>query len=133
MKYFLLLAVLLSVLPMHAADPSTPTPASATAAKPSHFLIVLRLVPRLHDETAWTDADNAAVTAHFNRLKALAETGQVLLAGRTTEPLAQSFGLVVFQAADEADARGFMQADPCVIAGVMTGELHPYGVALRAK
>ena len=133
MKNILPLILLLSVLTMHAADQSTPPPASAKDPKPSHFLIVLRPVPRLHDAKAWTDADNAAVMAHFNRLKAATETGQVLLAGRTTEPLAQSFGLVVFQAADEPAAREFMQADPCIAAGVMTGELHPYGVALRAK
>lgn len=133
MKPLLLLTLLLGSLALHAEDPAKPAPAAVAAKKPSHFLIVLHLVPRLHDEKAWTDADRATVSAHFNRLKAGVETGQVLLAGRTEEPLDQTFGLIVFTAADEAAAREFMRGDPCVAGGVMTGELHPYGLALRAK
>jgi len=26
-----------------------------------------------------------------------------------------------------------MDGDPCILAGVMTGELHPYGLALIAR
>ena len=133
MKNFLPLALLLSILTMHATEQTKPEPTANEAGKPKHFLIVLRLVPRLHDEKAWTEADNVAVTAHFNRLKAGTETGQVLLAGRTEEPLDQTFGLIVFSAGDEGAAREYLRADPCLVAGVMTGELHPYGVALRAK
>jgi len=42
-------------------------------------------------------------------------------------------GLVIFTAPDETAAREFMNADPCVVAGVMTATLHPYGLALLAK
>lgn len=112
--------------------PKTPAPA-ATPTAPKHFLIVLKLVPRLHDEKAWTEADRAAVGAHFNRLKAGVAAGQVLLAGRTEEPLDRTFGLIVFTAADETAARAYMNGDPCIVAGTMTGELHPYGLALMAK
>jgi len=103
------------------------------APVPKHFLIVLKLVPRLHDEKAWTKEDNAAVGAHFNRLKAGVAAGQVLLAGRTLEPGDKTMGLVIITAADETAAREFMNGDPCLLAGVMTGELHPYGLALMAK
>lgn len=134
-----LLACLLTLLSLFtvtaAAAENTPTPASASTPKPParHFLIVLRLVPRLHDEKSWTDADKAVVGQHFKRLQAAVATGQVLLAGRTEEPLEKTFGLVVFSAADEAAAREFMLGDPCVAQGVMTSTLHPYGLALRAK
>lgn len=135
MRTILSLALCLGCLAMHAEDQAKPAPAAAASEvkKPKHFLIVLHLVPRLHDEKAWTDADKATVGAHFKRLKAGVEAGQVLLAGRTEEPLDQTFGLIVFTAADEAAAREYMLGDPCVAAGVMTGELHPYGLALRAK
>lgn len=116
--------------------PKAPAPAAAPAAAPTapkHFLIVLKLAPRLHDEKAWTDADRATVGAHFNRLKAGVASGQVLLAGRTEEPLDRTFGLIVFAAADETAAREYMNGDPCIVAGTMTGELHPYGLALMAK
>ena len=98
-----------------------------------YFVIILHPVPRLYQESAWTEADNAAVGAHFNRLKEATAAGRVLLAGRTNEPLDKTFGLVVFSATDETEARAFMEGDPCVAAGVMTAELHPYGLALRAK
>lgn len=127
----LALAPLLLATAVFAAD--TPAPAAPAAAKPKHFLIVLKPVPRLHDEKAWTKEDNAAVGAHFNRLKAAVAEGKVLLAGRTTEPLDRTMGLIIIAAPDEAAAREFMNADPCVAAGVMTATLHPYGLALMAK
>jgi uncharacterized protein YciI len=101
------------------------------AGEPSQFLYVLRLVPRLREEQAWTDADHAAIGRHFAYLQTAAERGQVILAGRTTEPLDRTFGLVVFAAADEAAACAFMAADPAIAAKIMTAELHPYRVAVR--
>ena len=94
------------------------------------FLYVLRLVPRLHAQDAWTAADNAAVADHFRRLEAGVEAGTLILAGRTTEPLDRTFGIVIFEAADEESAREFMNSDPAVVAGVMAATLHPYSVAL---
>jgi len=127
-----ILRLVLLALVLGPAAFATDTPAAPAAPKPRHFLIVLKPVPRLHDQNAWTKEDNAAVGAHFNRLKAAVAEGKVLLAGRTTEPLDQTFGLVIFSAPDEAAAREFMNADPCVAAGVMTATLHPYGLALMA-
>jgi uncharacterized protein YciI len=131
MKSLLLLFAVLLCTTVRAADPVA-TPA-ATAPKPKHFLIVLRLPERLHDQKAWTKEDNAAVGAHFTRLKAAVAEGKVLLAGRTEEPLDRTMGLIILTAPDETAAREFMNADPCVIGGVMTATLHPYGLALMAR
>lgn len=118
----------------HPPKPRPKAPAAAPVPPaPKHFLIVLKLVPRLHDEKAWTEADRASIGAHFNRLKAGVAAGQVLLAGRTLEPGDKTIGLVIITAANEAAAREYMNGDPCVVAGTMTGELHPYGLALMAK
>lgn len=57
----------------------------------------------------------------------------MILAGRTTENLDKTFGLVIFEAENEAAAKAFMEADPAVQAGVMTATLHPYAVALKRK
>lgn len=126
MKFLLLILTAASITATSIAADSPSPPA------PKHFLIVLRPVPRLHDPKAWTKEDSAAVGAHFNRLKAAVAEGQVLLAGRTEEPLDQTIGLVIFRASDETAAREFMNADPCVAGGVMTATLHPYGLALLA-
>lgn len=110
---------------------ATPPPAAApAAAKPKQWLYVLRLVPRLHDDAAWTEDDERVVGAHFQRLKQLTADGVVILAGRTLEAGERTMGLVVFEAADEAAARALMEADPTVAGGLMTATLHPYAVAL---
>lgn len=124
-----LLACLCGVLmvgPVQAAPP-------AAAAAAAQYLYVLHLVPRLYATAAWTDADRAAVDAHFARLKDAATRGQVILAGRTRESLEQTFGIVIFEAADEQAAESFMAADPAVAAGVMTATLHPYAVSVARE
>ena len=112
---------------------TAPTLQAQPAAKPAQFVYVLRLAPKFQTEAAWTDTEKAAVGRHFERLSKATETGQVLLAGRTAEPLDKTFGLVIFEAENEAAAKAFMEADPAVVAGLMTATLHPYSVALMRK
>lgn len=101
--------------------------------KPKHFIYVLHLVPRLYDDKSWTEQDKTAVERHFNRFKEAVKTGKLILAGRTTESGDKTFGIAIFEAADENEARAFMNDDPAVVAGVMTAELHPFGLALERK
>jgi uncharacterized protein len=108
---------------------SSGTPSLAQTST-QQFVYVLRLVPRLYVDTAWTAADKEAVQHHFTRLQEAAKQKQVILAGRTLEEGAKTFGLVIFEARNEQEATAFMKADPAVIAGVMTAELHPYRVAV---
>jgi uncharacterized protein YciI len=109
------------------------TAQEATPEKPKQFIYVLRLVPRLHSDSAWTKDDNAALARHFARFQHAIETGELILAGRTQEPGEKTFGIAIFQARDEAAARRFMESDPAVVAGLMTAELHPFAVALERK
>ena len=76
---------------------------------------------------------NAVAARHFEYRTRAAQYGKVILAGRTTEALDKTFGLVIFEAANEADAREFMLADPAVAAQLMTATLHPYSVALQRE
>lgn len=111
-----------------------PAPAQESKPnKPKQFIYVLHLVPRLYDDKSWTEQDKAAVERHFNRFKDAIKTGQLILAGRTLETGEKTFGVAIFEAADENAARAFMNEDPAVIAGVMAAELHPFGVALERK
>ena len=104
-----------------------------TAPKPSQFIYVLRVAPPFHTAHAWTDKENAVVGQHFERLAQATAKGQVILAGKTTEPLDATFGIVIFEAENEAAARRFMEADPAVVAGLMSATLHPYAIALQRK
>src|SRR3954453_23782151 len=100
-------------------------------AKPKQFIYVLRLVPRLYSDSAWTKEDNMALSRHFTRFQHAIQTGELILAGRTKEPGDKTFGIAIFEAKDEAAARAFMESDPAVVAGLMTAELHPFSVALE--
>jgi uncharacterized protein YciI len=108
-------------------------PAQEKADKPKQFIYILRLVPRLYADSAWTKEDNMAVSRHFARFRHAIETGELILAGRTPEPGDKTFGIAIFEAKDEAAARQFMESDPAVTAGLMTAELHPFAVALARK
>jgi len=103
------------------------------AGKPKQFIYVLRLVPRLHADSAWTKEDEAVLKRHFTRFQEAIKSGQLILAGRTSEPGDKTFGIAVFQATDEEAARKFMQEDPAVAGKLMTAELHPFAVALQRK
>ena len=102
-------------------------------AKPKQFIYVLRLVPRLYSDAAWTKEDEMVISRHLTRFRHAIEKGELILAGRTKEPGDKTFGIAIFEAADEAAARAFMESDPAVMAGLMTAELHPFAVALQRK
>src|SRR5437879_9829247 len=110
-----------------------PAQSPAPVEKPKQFIYVLHLAPRLHDDKAWTAEDKAAVDRHLANFKEATQSGQLILAGRTREPGDKTFGTAIFEAADEAAARKFMEADPDVVEGVMTAELHPFAVVLERK
>ncbi len=77
-----------------------------------------------------TPEEGKIVSEHFNYLKKLTDAGIVFLAGRTLNTDNSSFGIVIFMASSEEEARKIMQNDPAVKQRVMRAELYPYRVAL---
>jgi len=77
-----------------------------------------------------TPEEEKIVDEHFSYLKDLLMDGVVILAGRTLNTDASSFGIVIFRAESEASAQDVMNNDPAVQQGVMKAELFPYRVAL---
>lgn len=77
-----------------------------------------------------TPDEEQAISEHFEYLQKLVASGVVLLAGRTLNTDASSFGIVIFLADSEAQARQIMQQDPAVSRRVMHAELYPYRIAL---
>ena len=126
LRFLLLWLCLVSLaLPLGAETPA--------ASKPKQFIYVLRLVPRLHSDANWTKDDQAVLGRHLARFKEAIQSGQLIMAGRTMEPGDKTFGIAIFEAADEAAARAFMEADPAVATGLMTAEVHPFAVVLQRK
>ncbi len=72
------------------------------------------------------------VGEHFRYLEELTRRAVVLLAGRTLNEDASTFGIVLFEAPSEADAALIMGCDPAVRAGVFAAELFPYRTALAS-
>ena len=130
MTFYLRLLIALLSLCTVLDSSSAQTP---EAAKSKQFIYVLRLVPRLHSDAAWTKEDEAVIGRHLASFNEAIKRGQLILAGRTLEPGDKTFGVAIFEAKDEAAARAFMESDPAVAAGLMTAELHPFAVALQRK
>jgi uncharacterized protein len=107
--------------------------ADQEANKPKQFIYILHLVPRLHSDANWTKEDKMALDRHFARFQHAVQAGELILAGRTSEPGDKTFGIAIFEAKNEAAARTFMESDPAVVSGLMTAELHPFAVALQRK
>lgn len=96
----------------------------------TEFIYVLRPVRTDMLEKGLTGREGASLADHFAYLQALAADGSVLLAGRTVTTGPETFGLVLFQAADDAAAAAVMKNDPAVRDGIMTAEVWPFRVAL---
>jgi uncharacterized protein YciI len=80
-----------------------------------------------------TPEEEVIVGRHFDYLKGLTERGVVLLAGRTLITDSASFGVIIFEAADEAAARRIVDEDPAVAARVFRAELFPFRIALQRE
>ncbi|MES1168275.1 MAG: YciI family protein, partial [Oleiharenicola lentus] len=122
---FVLLLALVARPALHAED-------TKPAPRPQ-FIYILRLVERLHDDKAWTKADEETIGVHFRHLKAATERGQAIAVGRTTETGAKTFGLVIFEADNADAARAFAESDPAVLGGIMNVEVRPFALVLQRK
>ncbi len=94
------------------------------------YIYVLRLIPRLQDDQAWTSEDEHWVSEHFERLNRDTAIGKVLLAGRTSQTDETGFGIVIFEATSLSEATHYMATDPAVLNGIMTAEIHEFRLAL---
>ncbi len=96
------------------------------------FIYVLKLIPKLIKEEAWTKVDHEIVEEHFSYLQVLEKAGKLILAGRTTLESEDNFGLVIIKCT-ETEATDIMNDDPALKKGIMTATLYPYRVALISE
>ncbi|HNZ83141.1 MAG TPA: YciI family protein [Sedimentibacter sp.] len=98
--------------------------------KKKQFIYVLKLIPALLNEKNWTVKEEAIVKRHFAKLQGLLEDGKLVLAGKTDGLDEKTFGIVIFEADSEEEAKLIMENDPAIAEGIMKAELFPYRVAL---
>ena len=77
-----------------------------------------------------TDQEADIVPRHFDYLQRLTEQGVMILVGRTLTTDESSFGICIFEAVSEEEARLIVDGDPAVGEGVMSAELFPFRIAL---
>jgi uncharacterized protein YciI len=94
------------------------------------FLYKLTPVRRDMLSEGLTEREEEVTAAHFAYLAGLKDQGVVKLAGRTTNTDASSFGVMIFESADEEAARLVMANDPAVKEGVLAAKLFPFRIAL---
>ena len=97
-----------------------------TGDKHTTYIYILNLaMERLRSPEGWTEEENKVVGVHFKYLTDLYEKGIVKYVGRTVDDRS-SFGMVVFEADSEDEARSIMDNDPAVVNEIMTATLYPF-------
>lgn len=74
-----------------------------------------------------TPEEEAIIGRHFSYLQNLLKNMRLIMAGPCEDA---AFGLVIFTAETEEEARMTMENDPAVKEGVMTADLHPFHISL---
>lgn len=122
-----------------------------------------RPAPRLGDRPAWrpyiyfirparegffdgtTEEENVALHGHVRHIQSLLDTGRLVLAGPSEDPAGvpraagtipmsiEAPGIVVFLAADDEEARGLMEADPAVAAGVFKAQVNRFKLSFMRQ
>lgn len=79
------------------------------------------------------EAEARILGEHFDYLQKLTEEGVMILAGRTQTTGSETFGIAIFEAEDETEARGILEADPAVAQMLMSAELFAFQVSLMRE
>lgn len=74
-----------------------------------------------------TEEELSIMQAHGAHCRELAAKGKVVLLGVCTNG---AYGVMVFRAGSEDEARSIFEEDPAVKAGVVLPELHPFVTAI---
>lgn len=83
------------------------------------------LPPRADFAATITEAEMGVMGRHFAHLQSLHAAGKLRFVGRAENG---DFGLAVFEAADEVEARAVADADPAVAEGLMRVEVHAFRI-----
>jgi uncharacterized protein YciI len=76
-----------------------------------------------------TKDEQQAMGLHFAYLKRLMSEGKLVLAGPSING-AKTFGIIIVEVENEAEARAILEGDPSYRAGVQKGEVLPFRISL---
>jgi uncharacterized protein YciI len=95
----------------------------------AHFLVRL-IPPRPSFPWDMTDAEQALMARHAAYLRELTAKGTCIVAGPVLDR-ADPWGLCIFDAATEAEARRLASLDPTVAAGLNRVDIRPMRVSME--
>ena len=76
-------------------------------------------------ETTKVEERNATLQKHLANVISLLDSGKAIIAGPFGDET-EAAGIFIFRATSADEARAWTDADPCVIAGLLTAEMHPW-------
>lgn len=91
----------------------------------THFIYQFEIAVPLD---RWTEREHDIASQHHQYLAAAHESGQVLLAGRSTDDIGPA--IVMFEAESPEAAEEFLQNDPLIKNGLMRTTVHPFRASL---
>lgn len=95
------------------------------------FIVILRPVrPGLVVDGPLPE-EMPVLAAHLAWLQQMAADGHVVLAGRTQEADASTFGIVILRADGVGQAEALAGQDPAVAGGLMHIQVRPFRIAVR--
>jgi uncharacterized protein YciI len=77
-----------------------------------------------------TPEEMDTVSRHFLYLKSLVDEKKALVAGPCLDA---AFGICIYEAETDEEARHIMESDPAVIEGVFSAEMHEFRVSLLQR
>ena len=95
------------------------------------YVYKIQLIKRLWDEKHWTKEDEMIIERHFERIKKDVELGKIIHVGKTMIENENGYGLVVFECEDEEKALQYMNEDPAIKEGIMTGTCLAYKIVFQ--
>ncbi len=95
----------------------------------SYYIYQIRPVrPDFNDRS--TAEDDKIMADHFQYLTKLLNDGKLLLAGPCLDA---AFGIAIYKAESDSEAKDIMENDPSVVSGIMTAEYHPFKISLLSS
>ena len=88
-----------------------------------HFFVRL-IPPRATFPMDITSEEKLLMQEHARYTRRSFDAGKILIYGPVMAP-GGAFGMAVFEVADEAEVRQFLENDPTVLAGLNRFEIHP--------
>jgi uncharacterized protein YciI len=76
-------------------------------------------------ETTKVEERNATLQKHLANVISLLDSGNAIIAGPFGDET-EAAGIFIFRTASADEARAWADADPCVKAGLLTAEMHPW-------